>query len=161
MLNAIGETINRAIIAKWIEKGHHLSESFTKALSYEITKGKTIVIDGYGVHYAKYMERGVRAKTVKEKLYDGTKHAETSLYIEALAKYAQRRMNVSKKESLGVAFAIARKHMKFGIRIQDNGMGSKFLSEALKNPDIDRVIDKETDLYLGRKVDGVFNKYFK
>ena len=161
MLNAIGEHINKRIIAKWIEKGHHLSGVFESKLRYEITEGNPILIEGFGAKYAKYMERGVRAKTVRAKLYDGTKHAETSLYIEALAKYAQRRMNVSKKESLGVAFAIARKHMKFGIRIQDNGMGSKFLSEALKNPDIDRVIDKETDLYLGRKVDGVFNKYFK
>jgi len=161
MLNAIGETINRAIIAKWIEKGHHLSGVFESKLRYEITEGNPILIEGFGAKYAKYMERGVRAKTVRAKLYDGTKHAETSAYIEGLARYAEARMGLSGKEALGAAFAIAHKHKRLGIRIRERGQGSKFLSEALKDPSIDRVIDKEMDLYLGKKVDGVFNKYFK
>jgi hypothetical protein len=159
MLNAIGETINRAIIAKWIEKGHHLSGVFESKLRYEITEGNPILIEGFGQHYAKYMERGVKAANVPFTPPSG--RGGKSAYIEGLARYAEARMGLSGKEALGAAFAIAHKHKRLGIRIRERGQGSKFLSEALKDPSIDRVIDKEMDLYLGKKVDGVFNKYFK
>ena len=159
MLNAIGETINRAIIAKWIEKGHHLSGAFESGLHYKITEGNPILIEGFGAKYAKYMERGVKAANVPFTPPSG--RGGKSAYIEGLARYAVARMGLSGKEALGAAFAIAHKHKKLGIRIRERGQGSKFLSEALKDPAIDRVIDKEMDLYLGKKVDGVFNKYFK
>jgi hypothetical protein len=113
------------------------------------------------------MERGVKAANVPFTPPSG--RGGTSAYIEGLTRYAQMRMGLSGKEALGAAFAIAQKHRYGtkknrsikGIRLRERGQGSKFLTEAFKNPSIDRVIDKEMDLYLGKKVDGVFNKYFK
>jgi len=160
MISKIGQTINRQIIKQWIAKGHSLSGAFESGLRFEVTEGDTIIIDGYGAHYAKFMERGVSAAKVP---FSGiTGRGGTSAYIEGLARYAEMRMGISdKKKALGVAFAIAHKHKKMGIRIRERGQGSKFLSEALAAPEVDQVITKELGLIVNKKIDGVFNKYFK
>ena len=61
-----------------------------------------------------------------------------SKYIEALQKYAQVRMGISEKESLGVAFAIAKTQKKYGmptpasVFYSSTGKRTEFIGDALE-----------------------------
>jgi len=161
-MKAIANQINQSIIKQWIAKGHKLSDKgFIASLrSEETVTPNGFEVVGFGAYDSKFRERGVSASNVP---YSGrTGNGGTSKYIEGLARYVALRMGINdKRKALGVAFAIATKHRTTGIRIRERGQGSKFLTDAFKDPEIDRVIRREMDIFVGKKIDGVMNKYFK
>jgi hypothetical protein len=115
-LIAIKEEMIKAIVEEWMLAGHNLNGSFVKSLEAkeeQITDG--VRIDIIGNEYGIYTSTGVTAEKIP--YTRGSGRGGKSKYITGLMNYAKARMGISDdREALGVAFAIAEKHKKEGMK---------------------------------------------
>ena len=100
------EDLKKKLLQSWTDQGHFMNGAIISTMEFIVeSTDKYIDIIGMINKYGGYLESGVDKSKIP---FSGTGgHGGKSLYIQALARYAQLKMNVSEKESLGVAFAIA------------------------------------------------------
>jgi hypothetical protein len=132
--------LKRYIAEEWRLKGHPLNGAFEKSLEAKTSKIQGgIKIDILGNEYGIYVSKGVSSDKIPYSR--GSKRGGTSKYIQGLKSYVQMRMGISdEREALGIAFAIAEKHKKEGMK------GSGFLQIV-------------SDKYL-LEIEGLVTQYF-
>jgi len=89
-----------------------------------------------------------------------------SKYIAGLQLFAELRFRVSKKEALGIAFAIARKHKKEGMptrssrKFSRTGKRTGAIQEGLKkvDPEMQKIIEETITKYVNTLIVAVFKK---
>ena len=122
------------------KQGHKATGSLERSLEAKtIEVGKNVEILIFGNTYAGVLENGIKSSRIP---YSPSQRsgAKTSQYIQALQKYMAFRTGKSLKESLGLAFAVARKHAKEGM----STMASKrFSSTGKRNNVIENMITEQ------------------
>lgn len=144
---AIGQEIINLIADEWEKQGHNMTGAFVAAITSEaIEEGDTLTINIYDNTQRSYgviLDNGVAADRIP--FYPGSGR-KTSKYIAGLVSYVQRRMGLSDKDALSVAFAIAYKHKAEGMptqassRFSQTGKRTGFVNDATQQ--IDEIVSK-------------------
>ncbi len=105
--------INQFIKKEMIDQGHHLTGAMEDSLDYTvINDGKTQTMEGFAVHYTKFVNDGVPAKSASMKQFP------------FLVEYFKQR-GLPEKEAMGAAAATIKVWMKEGMSTQASKRFSK------------------------------------
>lgn len=109
----IGELLVDEIRDEILKQGHNMTGALSKSVEYEVRdvpEGVVIqfLLNSYGVP----VNTGIPAPRIP---YGTNTGAKVSKYIQGLIRFAKIRFRVTEKEAKGIAFAIARKHIKEGM----------------------------------------------
>jgi hypothetical protein len=158
-LKELGEDIKEVMVEQWELQGHRMDKSrFVSELECEIEEDREVThLRFYGVVYGKYINQGVSAANIPFGRRTG---ARRSKYIQGLIKYVERRMGVSGREGVSIAFAIANKHKEEGMptpasaKFSQTGKRTGWLDEALEagRDKIDRAVNKHAYNYFFNKL---------
>ena len=158
----IGEAINARLIKYWELQGHIMPGSqFVEQMEIRIDEER-MVLESYSVHYARFVNTGVPAANIPFTPGSGRRH---SKYIEGLYKYVTRRMGLTDREALSVAFAIAHKHKAEGMptdgsrQHSQTGERTHFLDNAFEEIEDEGVIESIIDEMVLDEVDKNITKH--
>jgi len=157
-------TLISALSEELIAQGHRNTGALIKSFEGRVRPDK-LGVEIWGEEYAHYLNKGVRASVVRNRMYSGNRgRGGTSDYIKGLIAYFEQKGAADPKAA---AFATANMHRKGGmptnrsIRFSRTGARRGFIKFALsKNK---QQIDKELlDLTAGpqSKLDKKINKIF-
>lgn len=109
----IGELLVDEIRDEILKQGHNMTGALSKSVEFEVKdvpEGVVIqfLLNSYGVP----VNTGIPAPRIP---YGTNTGAKVSKYIQGLIRFAKIRFRVTEKEAKGIAFAIARKHIKEGM----------------------------------------------
>lgn len=135
----IGKQINEAIIKEWTLQGHNLTGKFEAALREPdgvrvSQEGADWVVEGWGVHYWKFIEFGVLASQIKWPF--------AKARIKGLTDYMALKFGLGDKEARSAAFAVATKHKREGMP-QPFATRTKYATNAMEaiQPTLENIID--------------------
>ena len=114
-IEKLKKVITELLMEEFEAQGHKMTGKLIDDIEFDAAISETLInITGKLYPYGNILNRGVKSENIP---FSGTgKKGGTSLYIQALKKYAQTRMNISDdKKALGVAFAIAHTQKKEGM----------------------------------------------
>lgn len=115
MLLKIGQYINKHLIQRFTDQGHHLTGVWENSLTLEVS-GDTLTCKAN--HYSKWLDKGVPATDIK--------YPYAPARIEALTEYAKLRgMAGNEKQAISIAYAIATKHKAEGMPTRASSKYSK------------------------------------
>lgn len=131
------ENLKKSLLQSWTDQGHYMNGAIISTMEFVVNSTeKYIDIIGMINKYGAYLEAGVKKNKIP---FSGTGgHGGKSLYIQALAKYAQLKLHVPEKQSLGVAFAIAYTQKREGMPTKGSyafsktGKRTMWIQETLK-----------------------------
>ena len=166
----VGEVVKKAVKQAFVIQGRSLTGALVNSIDYSVNATVnsafvefTLLDNGMILNY------GVPPERIH---YSPGSGAKSSKYIDGLKLYAKLRFNANDKEAERIAFAIARKHKKFGMPLDgkigavQNGLDdSKQEVEELINEALTQVINV---LFLGsfaevkkKNSDSLKIKYFE
>lgn len=133
-------------------QGHELTGAFINSLKANLrvtTKG--LVLEFFGNDYGGTVNTGITSNRIPYTI-GGPRRGGVSQYIQALIRYAQRRMGLRGKEATGAAFAIARKHKREGMPTRGSyafsttGKRTGYIEAALdaSSPEVAKAIEQFT-----------------
>ena len=137
-IEKLEQVLSEVLLNEWEAQGHSMGGSIVKNLEYRSKQeANKIILSGFTYPYGNILEAGVKSGKIP---YSGRSgRGGTSLYIQALQRYAQERMNISdEKKSLSIAFAIAATQKKEGMptrasyRFSSTGKRTDWVEDALK-----------------------------
>lgn len=142
----VGELVKKAVKQAFIIQGRSLTGTLINSIDYSVNATvNSAFVEFTLLDYGMILNYGVPADRIP---YSPGSGAKSSKYIDGLKMYAKLRFNVDDKEALGIAFAIARKHKKFGMPLDgkigavQNGLDdSKEEVEKLINEALTEVIN--------------------
>lgn len=142
----VGEVVKKAVKQAFIMQGRSLTGTLVNSIDYSVNATvNSAFVEFTLLDYGMILNYGVTADRIP---YSPGSGAKSSKYIDGLKMYAKLRFNVDDKEALGIAFAIARKHKKFGMPLDgkigavQNGLDdSKEEVEKLINEALTEVIN--------------------
>jgi len=109
----IGEVVKKAVKQAFIMQGRTLTGALVNSIDYSVNATVTSAfIEFTLLDYGMILNYGVPANRIPFSPGSGAK---SSKYIDGLKMYAKLRFNANDKEAERIAFAIARKHKKFGM----------------------------------------------
>ena len=114
-IEKLKKVITELLMEEFEAQGHKMTGKLIDDIEFDTAISQTMLnITGKLYPYGNILNRGVKSENVP---FSGTgKKGGTSLYIQALQKYAKLKMNISDdREALGVAFAIAHTQKKQGM----------------------------------------------
>jgi hypothetical protein len=163
---ALADWLVRDIRKELATQGHNLSGSLSNSVQGKITSDDEdgFELDIEHVKYGTYVNYGVDASRIAYYPGSGRK---TSLYIQALTDWVQRRgMATEEKAARGIAFAIARTHKKEGMpsrgsyAFSGNGRRTGFVTYTADQaePDIEQAILMLYELYTEDEIDEMMNE---
>jgi hypothetical protein len=155
-----------AVKIEYSAQGHRLTGALIDSIEGQV---KEVVngakIEGILLDYGVPVNTGVPRERVP---YNPNRRsgAKVSKYIAGLQLFAELRFRVSKKEALGIAFAIARKHKKEGIptrasrKFSRTGKRTGAIQEGLKkvDPEMQKIIEEIVTKYVNTLIVTVFKK---
>ena len=161
-LKRIGEKVNKLLIEEWELQGHKMNESkFESELEAKVyNEHGTRGVRGFGVGYAKFVNRGVNPQNIPFGRKTGAK---TSAYIQGLIRYVLNRMGIGGQQGISIAFAIANAHKEQGMPTWKGGKSGRgsyaytktgkrteFIEEAFKKgeKEIDEIVEGELSNYV-------------
>jgi hypothetical protein len=166
----VGEVVKKAVKQAFIIQGRSLTGALVNSIDYSVNATvNSAFIEFTLLDYGMILNYGVPANRIP---YSPGSGAKSSKYIDGLKLYAKLRFNANDKEAERIAFAIARKHKKFGMPLDgkigavQNGLDdSKQEVEELINEALTKVINV---LFLGsfaevkkKNSDSLKIKYFE
>jgi hypothetical protein len=166
----VGEVVKKAVKQAFIIQGRSLTGALVNSIDYSVNATvNSAFIEFTLLDYGMILNYGVPANRIP---YSPGSGAKSSKYIDGLKLYAKLRFNANDKEAERIAFAIARKHKKFGMPLDgkigavQNGLDdSKQEVEELINEALTQVINV---LFLGsfaevkkKNSDSLKIKYFE
>ena len=166
----VGEVVKKAVKQAFIIQGRSLTGALVNSIDYSVNATvNSAFIEFTLLDYGMILNYGVPADRIP---YSPGSGAKSSKYIDGLKLYAKLRFNANDKEAERIAFAIARKHKKFGMPLDgkigavQNGLDdSKQEVEELINEALTQVINV---LFLGsfaevkkKNSDSLKIKYFE
>ena len=132
------EDLKKSLLQTWTDQGHFMNGNIISTMEFVVNStDKYIDIIGMINKYGGYLESGVDKSKIPFTPPSG--RGGKSLYIQALARYAQLKMHVSEKESLGVAFAIAYTQKREGMPTRGSyaftktGKRTQWIQDTLKD----------------------------
>jgi hypothetical protein len=142
----VGEVVKKAVKQAFIMQGRSLTGALVNSIDYSVNATVTSAfIEFTLLDYGMILNYGVPANRIP---YSPGSGAKSSKYIDGLKLYAKLRFNANDKEAERIAFAIARKHKKFGMPLDkkigavQNGIDdSKDEVEALISESLTEVIN--------------------
>jgi hypothetical protein len=142
----VGEVVKKAVKQAFIIQGRSLTGALVNSIDYSVNATVTSAfIEFTLLDYGMILNYGVPANRIP---YSPGSGAKSSKYIDGLKLYAKLRFNANHKEAERIAFAIARKHKKFGMPLDkkigavQNGIDdSKDEVEALISEALTEVIN--------------------
>jgi hypothetical protein len=142
----VGEVVKKAVKQAFIMQGRSLTGALVNSIDYSVNATVTSAfIEFTLLDYGMILNYGVPANRIP---YSPGSGAKSSKYIDGLKLYAKLRFNANHKEAERIAFAIARKHKKFGMPLDkkigavQNGIDdSKDEVEALISEALTEVIN--------------------
>lgn len=151
----VGEVVKKAVKQAFIMQGRSLTGALVNSIDYSVNATVTSAFIEFSLlEYGMILNYGVPANRIP---YSPGSGAKSSKYIDGLKMYAKLRFNANDKEAERIAFAIARKHKKFGMPLDgkigavQNGLDdSKDEVEALISEALTQVINV---LFLGSFAD--------
>ena len=109
----VGEVVKKAVKQAFIMQGRTLTGALVNSIDYSVNATVTSAyIEFTLLDYGMILNYGVPANRIP---YSPGSGAKSSKYIDGLKMYAKLRFNANDKEAERIAFAIARKHKKFGM----------------------------------------------
>ena len=151
----IGEIAVEAVKLELAAQGHRLTGALIDSVTYQVKQTATgAMIEGLLLDYGIPVNTGVPASRIP---YSGGRSGGgASAYIRGLQLFAQLKFRVSKKEALGIAFAIANKHKKEGMptqrskRFSKTGKRTGAIQDGLQNVErqIQEVINEVMTIYI-------------
>ena len=166
----VGEVVKKAVKQAFIIQGRSLTGALVNSIDYSVNATvNSAFVEFTLLDYGMILNYGVTADRIP---YSPGSGAKSSKYIDGLKLYAKLRFNANDKEAERIAFAIARKHKKFGMPLDgkigavQNGLDdSKDEVEALISEALTQVINV---LFLGsfaevkkKNSDSLKIKYFE
>ena len=166
----VGEVVKKAVKQAFIIQGRSLTGALVNSIDYSVNATvNSAFVEFTLLDYGMILNYGVPANRIP---YSPGSGAKSSKYIDGLKLYAKLRFNANDKEAERIAFAIARKHKKFGMPLDgkivavQNGLDdSKQEVEELINEALTQVINV---LFLGsfaevkkKNSDSLKIKYFE
>jgi len=169
MLDKLGKVLGDYLIVKLgqelRDQGHNLTGDLIGSLEYRVrsSTGK-MVVEFLANDYGVYLNTGVSASRIPHSPR-GRRRGGTSLYIQGLIRYAERRMGLRGREAVGVAFAIARAHKREGMptsasyRYSKNKRRTGWVDAILKQEEaeIERVVRE----FVGRELDILLTNFIR
>ena len=135
-----------AIVEEFNRQGHRLTGQSMEDTSVVVDfDGSRADVQVFSPASVAILNQGVSAERIPYERGSGAGH---SLYIEALARYVERRMGIGGKKGLSVAFAIAESHKKEGMPTRnssiysENGRRIGFIDDMLEDDDNQSLINK-------------------
>jgi hypothetical protein len=123
----VGEVVKKAVKQAFIMQGRSLTGALVNSIDYSVNATVTSAfIEFTLLDYGMILNYGVPANRIPFSPGSGAK---SSKYIDGLKMYAKLRFNANDKEAERIAFAIARKHKKFGMPL-DKKIGA--VEEGIK-----------------------------
>jgi len=125
----VGEVVKKAVKQAFIMQGRTLTGALVNSIDYSVNATVTSAyIEFTLLDYGMILNYGVPANRIP---YSPGSGAKSSKYIDGLKMYAKLRFNANDKEAERIAFAIARKHKKFGMPLdKKTGAVEKGLDES-------------------------------
>lgn len=125
----VGEVVKKAVKQAFIMQGRSLTGALVNSIDYSVNATVTSAyIEFTLLDYGMILNYGVPANRIP---YSPGSGAKSSKYIDGLKMYAKLRFNANDKEAERIAFAIARKHKKFGMPLdKKTGAVEKGLDES-------------------------------
>ena len=166
----VGEVVKKSVKQAFIIQGRSLTGALVNSIDYSVNATvNSAFVEFTLLDYGMILNYGVTADRIP---YSPGSGAKSSKYIDGLKLYAKLRFNANDKEAERIAFAIARKHKKFGMPLDgkigavQNGLDdSKQEVEELINEALTQVINV---LFLGsfaevkkKNSDSLKIKYFE
>jgi hypothetical protein len=166
-IERLQQVLTEALANEWEAQGHKMSGKIVQTIEY-VVKQETdkLTLSGMIYPYGNILAAGTKANKIP---FGGrTGRGGTSLYIQALQRYVQQRMNISdEKKSLSVAFAIATEQKKHGMptpgsyQYSTTGERLKWVEEAFVH-DEDKIKEAISNLcfnLLTVQIDTLINKW--
>ena len=125
----VGEVVKKAVKQAFIMQGRSLTGALVNSIDYSVNATVTSAFVEFTLlDYGMILNYGVPANRIP---YSPGSGAKSSKYIDGLKMYAKLRFNANDKEAERIAFAIARKHKKFGMPLdKKTGAVEKGLEES-------------------------------
>ena len=109
----VGEVVKKAVKQAFVMQGRTLTGALVNSIDYSVNATITSAfIEFTLLDYGMILNYGVPANRIP---YSPGSGAKSSKYIDGLKMYAKLRFNANDKEAERIAFAIARKHKKYGM----------------------------------------------
>ena len=160
-------TLTEILSEEFEKQGHKMTGKLMQDIEY-VVKQETdkLTISGMIYAYGNILAAGTQANKIP---FSGrTGRGGTSLYIQALQRYAQQRMNINdEKKSLSVAFAIAHTQKKEGMptagsfKFSTTGTRTQFIGDAFQKNE-DKIKEALSDMVfnlLTVQIDVLLNKW--
>jgi len=132
----IGKSLVEEIRNQILLQGHRLTGALSKSVEYQLRSlPDGLLIQFLLFDYGLPVNNGVIPSRIPYGRFTGKK---VSKYIEGLKRFAKIKFRVTEKQALGIAFAIARKHVKEGMptlgsyKFSKTGKRTDFIEEAIK-----------------------------
>lgn len=169
MLDKLGKILGDYLVLKLGQElrsqGHSLTGDLIASLEYRVRSfAGRMVVEFLANDYGAYLNTGVPASRIPYTLR-GRRRGGTSLYIQGLIRYVERRMGLRGREAVGVAFAIARAHKREGMptrasyRFSRNGRRTGWVDVILKQEEAE--IERQVREFVGRELDILFSNFIK
>ena len=125
----VGEVVKKAVKQAFVMQGRTLTGALVNSIDYSVNATvNSAFIEFTLLDYGMILNYGVPANRIPFSPGSGAK---SSKYIDGLKMYAKLRFNANDKEAERIAFAIARKHKKFGMPLdKKTGAVEKGLDES-------------------------------
>jgi hypothetical protein len=125
----VGEVVKKAVKQAFIIQGRSLTGALVNSIDYSVNATiNSAFVEFTLLDYGMILNYGVPANRIP---YSPGSGAKSSKYIDGLKMYAKLRFNANDKEAERIAFAIARKHKKFGMPLdKKTGAVEKGLDES-------------------------------
>ena len=165
------QVLREALMNEWEAQGHYMTGKVVNDLDIVVKQeANRIIISGFTYPYGMIQAAGVPANKIP---FGGTAprgqgKGGTSLYIEALQRYAKNRMNIQDdKKSLSVAFAIAKTHKKEGMpttgsySFSQTGKRTQWIEDAFRSDEenINAAISEMAFNVISVQFDTLINKW--
>jgi hypothetical protein len=137
--NEIGRIVVKAVKYAFEIQGHDLTGALKKSIEYNVqAETDSAKIEVMLLNYGMVLNYGVRPERIP---YTPNSGAKSSKYIDGLKMFAKLRFGVDDKKALSIAFAIAKKHKKFGMPIDKTKTGAIFNALEDVNDEITQLIN--------------------
>ncbi len=165
LIKLLSEYLIRQFDEQLKMQGHVLTGKLNKSIEAKAIKtaqGFDLVF--FAENYGGFLNEGVPAERIPYRQGVYSKGG-TSLYIQGLIAYVKRRMFLTGKEAVSVAFAIAATHRKEGMPTKNS---YKYSSNGLRLKWVDTVVEESTEFieksierFFEDRIEALFVNYFE
>lgn len=119
IIEELEKFLRSELLRTWTEQGHYMNGKIVKEADFVVKRTlEGIDLSIFMFAYGAIMETGTQSSKIP--FSKPTGRGGTSKYIQALVKYAQKRMSLPDQQAKQVAFAIAMKQKQEGMPTSDS-----------------------------------------